>query len=688
MLLSYLKAYHLYYYFALVRFAKGRSLDLHSINLLQEDFYHEGKKILDTFGRMVNKIKEEGVNEDSRVFLIQTFQKFESKYTHYHDRFFRVAPNLKSAFELHLSITKLSHILSQLVSRKNGTKFADQIEQELSLVQESLKHIFKVEFDTLFVTLEDTLKNAVENVRQEKKDILNKLKIKLVEDYEKSSKVLKFSYSQAELWTKIFTNLIRNGVEAVEQKLPATSYSLQAGVVRVVMGGKGDEVWVVVEDNGIGMTEEVKNNFYKRGFTHGKSEGLGLGITENTIDFISKAGELQIKTEVNKGTEFLIKMHPQKLEHAIFENENVIQNILKSQALRAFGFSLILLTLMLGIILLNSLRWSDAKNPVIVEPLSDFSIAMKNEKGKILKTMVFSQPLSIWRNIGSGTIKKFLCKLVDLDGDSKNEVLIGERFTEQSTGKVICLNHKGKELWHFDCGAPGIYNVSLDEYSPNGNIFSPNDIEAEDLDNDGKKEVLITSMVDLYFVNQLVILDNCGLKLREFWHPGGIDDIQVLDYDLDGKKECIIRGINNRYWWRPIVGFYDTEKVDGQAFPYCSIKGLPKAEAEVYLVLPNIKKNLPQEDSWVNYMSSNHNFKCEPLETGGYNYEIFLNDSRVYKLDSNFNLLGKVGFFPTGFKTWSEENHFKYFLSNEDKENWKEIEVWINGVKRKSYVKN
>jgi len=37
------------------------------------------------------------------------------------------------------------------------------------------------------------------------------------------------------------------------------------------------------------MDEKTKETFYKRGFTQGKETGLGLGITEETVEFVNKA---------------------------------------------------------------------------------------------------------------------------------------------------------------------------------------------------------------------------------------------------------------------------------------------------------------------------------------------------------------------------------------------------------------
>lgn len=82
----------------------------------------------------------------------------------------------------------------------------------------------------------------------------------------------------------------------------------------------------VVKDTGIGMSEEFMERIFEpferaATSTNSKTEGTGLGmaITKNIIDMAN--GEITVKSELGKGTEFTVKLHLklQKTEEEVFD---------------------------------------------------------------------------------------------------------------------------------------------------------------------------------------------------------------------------------------------------------------------------------------------------------------------------------------------------------------------------------
>ena len=68
---------------------------------------------------------------------------------------------------------------------------------------------------------------------------------------------------------------------------------------------------ISVKDNGIGKTSEVANHifekFYQGDTSHSKEgNGLGLALVKKAIDSIG--GEINVESEVDKGTNFTIKL--------------------------------------------------------------------------------------------------------------------------------------------------------------------------------------------------------------------------------------------------------------------------------------------------------------------------------------------------------------------------------------------
>lgn len=71
---------------------------------------------------------------------------------------------------------------------------------------------------------------------------------------------------------QVILNLLTNALESVDKN----------GAVDVRVFGRGENVRIVVEDNGCGMTEEVRENLFEPFFTRrrdGRGTGLGLSIT-------------------------------------------------------------------------------------------------------------------------------------------------------------------------------------------------------------------------------------------------------------------------------------------------------------------------------------------------------------------------------------------------------------------------
>ncbi len=99
------------------------------------------------------------------------------------------------------------------------------------------------------------------------------------------------------------TNLISNGIK----------YGNKSGHVNVSASRIGDRTEIVVADNGVGISEEhidkIWTRFYRvddvRNDEYGSS-GLGLSMVKSIIEL--HGGEITVKSEVGKGTEFRIEL--------------------------------------------------------------------------------------------------------------------------------------------------------------------------------------------------------------------------------------------------------------------------------------------------------------------------------------------------------------------------------------------
>ncbi|WP_394236011.1 ATP-binding protein [Niallia oryzisoli] len=102
-------------------------------------------------------------------------------------------------------------------------------------------------------------------------------------------------------------NITKNGIEAI----------LNGGTLHIEIQPTKDEVTVMIEDTGIGMTEEQIKRLGEPYFTTKGAKGTGLGMMVSFSIIHSMNGSIQVNSEVGKGTSLEIVLP------RINENEKV-----------------------------------------------------------------------------------------------------------------------------------------------------------------------------------------------------------------------------------------------------------------------------------------------------------------------------------------------------------------------------
>lgn len=106
-------------------------------------------------------------------------------------------------------------------------------------------------------------------------------------------------------------NIIINGIDAIKAKKDAT-----IGVVRVSCLKESKKILIVVEDNGIGISEKDRSIIFDPFYTNKNTNfnwGVGLSHAQQIID--SHFGYIRIESQVNRGTKFLIVLPVYQLRH-------------------------------------------------------------------------------------------------------------------------------------------------------------------------------------------------------------------------------------------------------------------------------------------------------------------------------------------------------------------------------------
>ncbi len=114
---------------------------------------------------------------------------------------------------------------------------------------------------------------------------------------------------------QVFMNLLANAIDALDDSNQGKSFSeiqLHPNRITVTIQLSNDRQWAMIkiQDNGIGMTEEIKQKIFENLFTTkgvGKGTGLGLAIVRQII--VEKhCGTIEVNSLLGQGTEFILQI--------------------------------------------------------------------------------------------------------------------------------------------------------------------------------------------------------------------------------------------------------------------------------------------------------------------------------------------------------------------------------------------
>ena len=111
-------------------------------------------------------------------------------------------------------------------------------------------------------------------------------------------------------FSRAIINLMNNACHAVWKKQQDNPPSDYAPTVTVQTVLSADRVRVTIEDNGIGMSDEVKKKLFEAFFTTkpvGEGTGLGLSITRSIIEQ-KHQGRISFESEEGRFTRFVVEV--------------------------------------------------------------------------------------------------------------------------------------------------------------------------------------------------------------------------------------------------------------------------------------------------------------------------------------------------------------------------------------------
>lgn len=105
-------------------------------------------------------------------------------------------------------------------------------------------------------------------------------------------------------------NLIANAIDALEESNQGKKYQEINNIITIITTTTNDWLTISIADNGMGMTEEIRQKLFNAFFTtkpEGKGTVLGLSISYQII--VEKHnGKLHCESQPGKGTKFVIEI--------------------------------------------------------------------------------------------------------------------------------------------------------------------------------------------------------------------------------------------------------------------------------------------------------------------------------------------------------------------------------------------
>ncbi len=243
--------------------------------------------------------------------MMQSAQNLTSRLTNE-----ALGANRRAAQQVDLDLSKMkSYMELRSIPRMlkaindSGIRIAGIVNNILSFARKNENFISSHKIEEL---LDKSLELASTDYDLKKKyDFKN---IRIVKEYEENLPMVPCEEGKMQ---QVFINILRNGAQAMAEYFSMRKDFVESGngpqfILRVMK--QADRIRVVIEDNGPGMTEEIKSRIFEPFYTTkpvGSGTGLGLSlsyfiITENHY------GEMSVESQPGRGAKFIIKLPMQR----------------------------------------------------------------------------------------------------------------------------------------------------------------------------------------------------------------------------------------------------------------------------------------------------------------------------------------------------------------------------------------
>jgi len=200
------------------------------------------------------------------------------------------------AHEVRNPLNNINLSLEQLapeLQNSDAKIYLDILQRNSKRIEDLITELLSSSRPAQIVEERQPLQKIIEDSIHAAYDRLTLKKISLRKDFPDTPAMI---LADAEKLKIALLNIIINAVEAMEQ---------EKGMLSITLKLDEENVQVVIEDNGCGISEENMSRLFEPYFT-AKRNGMGLGLASTLNILQSHKAEVEVQSKINQGTKFIV----------------------------------------------------------------------------------------------------------------------------------------------------------------------------------------------------------------------------------------------------------------------------------------------------------------------------------------------------------------------------------------------
>lgn len=262
------------------------------------------------------KLEQKVLIKQKELEKVKKYEKLKTEF------FSTISHELKTPLNVILGTTQLLDSIQKEAQRNE----VEKIDKYIKIMKQNCYRLLRLinnlidinKLDSGFLKLD--LKNyniveVIENICLSVVEYVKSKKINIVFDTEVEEKIMALDADKIE---RVILNLLSNAVK----------FTGENGEITINIYDKGENIIISVKDTGIGIPQDMLEKIFTRfkqvnSSLSKKSEGSGIGLSLVKSIVKLHGGEIEVRSEFEKGSEFIIKLPVTKIENKLTHQDEI-----------------------------------------------------------------------------------------------------------------------------------------------------------------------------------------------------------------------------------------------------------------------------------------------------------------------------------------------------------------------------